>query len=120
MKTVCVIPARYASTRLPGKPLALLAGKPMIQHVYEQAVQARGIQEVLVATDDQRIFQTVEAFGGQAVLTSSQHPTGPDRLAEVARKRTDADIIINVQGDEPLVEPQVIEALAAAFEERPG
>ena len=113
MKTVCVIPARYASTRLPGKPLALLAGKPMIQHVYEQAVQARGIQEVLVATDDERILKAV-----QAVLTSSTHPTGTDRLAEVARKRTDADIIINVQGDEPLVEPQVIETLAAAFAKR--
>lgn len=119
MKTVCVIPARYASTRLPGKPLALLAGKPMIQHVYEQAVQARGIQEVLVATDDERILKAVEAFGGQAVLTSSTHPTGTDRLAEVARKRTDADIIINVQGDEPLVEPQVIETLAAAFAKGP-
>ena len=120
MKTVCVIPARYASTRLPGKPLALLAGKPMIQHVYEQAVQARGVQEVLVATDDERIVKAVEVFGGQAILTSSAHPTGTDRLAEVARKHTDADIIINVQGDEPLVEPQVIEALAAAFVERPA
>ena len=120
MKTVCVIPARYASTRLPGKPLALLAGKPMIQHVYEQAVQAQGIQEVLVATDDERILKAVEAFGGRAVLTSSTHPTGTDRLAEVAREHTDADIIINVQGDEPLVEPQVIEALAASFVERPG
>lgn len=119
MKTLCVIPARYASTRLPGKPLALLAGKPMIQHVYEQAVKARGIQEVLVATDDERICAAVAAFGGQAVLTAATHPTGTDRLAEVARQRPDVDVIVNVQGDEPLIEPAVIEQLAAAFAERP-
>jgi 3-deoxy-manno-octulosonate cytidylyltransferase (CMP-KDO synthetase) len=111
MTVLGIIPARYASTRFPGKPLAELAGRPLIQHVYERARQARGLTEVLVATDDERIQAAVEAFGGRVVMTASTHPTGTDRLAEVARLRPDADVIINIQGDEPLIEPSAIEAV---------
>lgn len=120
MKIICVIPARYASTRLPGKPLALIAGKPMIQHVYERACRARRPATVLVATDSRLVRDAVAAFGGQAVLTSPDHPTGTDRLAEVAQSRPEADLIINVQGDEPLLDPQVIDDLAGAFDHDPG
>lgn len=115
MNTLCIIPARYASTRFPGKPLADIAGKPMIQHVYERACRASLPTDVLVATDSDVILKTVLAFGGQAVMTSANHPTGTDRLAEVASSRPDADVIVNVQGDEPLIDPQVIDDLAAAF-----
>ena len=100
MKFVAIIPARYASTRFPGKPLAMLGGKTVIQRVYEQAVGAVG--EAFVATDDERIFQTVRNFGGQAVMTRSDHKSGTDRIEEAATiLNTDADIIINIQGDEP-------------------
>ena len=116
MKILCVIPARYASTRLPGKPLADIAGKPMICRVYDRAVQAKCLSEVVVATDDQRVLQAVEAHGGRAMMTAKDHPTGTDRLAEVAAAYPDIDLIINVQGDEPLIEPSIIEALAAAFD----
>lgn len=119
MKALCVIPARYASTRLPGKPLAMIAGKPMIQHVYERASQAKRPQAVLVATDHELVYEAVQAFGGKAMLTSPEHPTGTDRLAEVARAYADYDIIINVQGDEPLIAPEIIDKLAAAFDEEP-
>ncbi|MCX7780730.1 MAG: 3-deoxy-manno-octulosonate cytidylyltransferase [Negativicutes bacterium] len=119
-KILCVIPARFASTRLPGKPLADIAGKPMIQHVYERASQAQTPQAVLVATDHPKVFDAVRAFGGQAMLTSPDHPTGTDRLAEVARSYTDVDVIINVQGDEPLIAPEVIDRLGRAFAEEPG
>ncbi|MBU2698987.1 3-deoxy-manno-octulosonate cytidylyltransferase (CMP-KDO synthetase) [Sporomusaceae bacterium BoRhaA] len=115
MNTLCIIPARYASTRFPGKPLADIAGKPMIQHVYERACRALLPTDVLVATDSDVILKTVLAFGGQAVMTSANHPTGTDRLAEVASSRPDVDVIVNVQGDEPLIDPQVIDDLAAAF-----
>lgn len=115
MNILCVIPARYASTRLPGKPLADINGKPMICRVYERAVQARGLTGVLVATDDRRVYDAVVGDGGQAMMTAADHPTGTDRLAEVARVHTEAEAIINVQGDEPLIEPSVIEALAAAL-----
>lgn len=111
MKTICLIPARYASTRLPGKPLADIAGKPLIQHVYERARQARIPASVIVATDDRRVYDAVIAFGGQAVLTSPDHATGTDRLAEAAHG-LDADVIINVQGDEPLIPPAIIDQLA--------
>ncbi len=117
MKFLCVIPARYASTRLPGKPLAMIAGKPMIQHVYERASQAKRPHAVLVATDNKLVYEAVQAFGGKGMLTSSEHPTGTDRLAEVARAHADYDIIINVQGDEPLIAPEIIDMLAAAFDE---
>jgi 3-deoxy-manno-octulosonate cytidylyltransferase (CMP-KDO synthetase) len=107
---VVVIPARYASSRFPGKPLVPIAGRPMIQHVYERACQARLVHAVLVATDDQRIVDAVEACGGQAVMTSPTHPSGTDRVAEVAAQLT-CDIVVNVQGDEPGIAPQVIDAL---------
>lgn len=115
MKVLCIIPARYASTRLPGKPLRDIAGKPMIVRVYERALQARLVQDVVVATDDERIRAAVEAHGGHAVMTRADHATGTDRLAEVAARMTDYDLIINVQGDEPLIEPSVIDALVEPF-----
>ena len=116
MKVLCVIPARYASTRLPGKPLSMIVGKPMIQHVYERACQAQLPSEVIVATDNEQVEQTVKAFGGKAVMTSPDHPSGTDRLAEVALMYPDVDIIVNVQGDEPMIPPEIIDRLAEAFE----
>lgn len=107
-KVVAVIPARYQSTRFQGKPLAKILGKPMIEHVYRNAKKCRVLDEVVVATDDQRIFDAVESFGGKSIMTSDKHPTGTDRVAEAARK-LDAGIIVNVQGDEPLIQPQMIE-----------
>ncbi len=119
MQTLCVIPARFSSTRLPGKPLADIAGKPMIQHVYERAVKAVRPYKVIVATDHQLVYDAVKAFGGEVMLTSADHPTGTDRLAEVARSFPEAEVIVNVQGDEPLIEPAVIDQMAAAFDGRP-
>ena len=115
MKVLCIIPARYASTRLPGKPLRDIAGKPMIVRVYERAAAARLVQDVIVATDDERIRAAVAAHGGRAVMTRADHATGTDRLAEVAEKMTEYDLIINVQGDEPLIDPAVIDALVEPF-----
>lgn len=115
MKVLCVIPARYASTRLPGKPLSMIAGKPMIQHVYERACQAQLPDEVVVATDDELVEKAVLDFGGKAVMTSPDHPSGTDRLAEVALMYPDVDVIVNVQGDEPMIPPEVIDRLAEAF-----
>lgn len=115
MKFACVIPARYASTRLPGKPLADIAGKPMIQRVYEQVAKAKKPALIIVATDDQRVFDKVESFGGMALMTQPNHPTGTDRLAEVASHHQDVDVIINVQGDEPLIDADVIDQLADLF-----
>ena len=109
-----VIPARYESTRLPGKPLADICGRPMIEHVYRRASAAVTIDRVIVATDDPRIADAVMAFGGDARLTRSDHRTGSDRLAEIARN-LDADVIVNLQGDEPLVEPALIDRLVAAL-----
>lgn len=116
MKVLCVIPARYASTRLPGKPLSMIAGKPMIQHVYERACQAQMPDEVIVATDNELVEKAVAAFGGKAVMTSPDHPSGTDRLAEVALMYPDVDVIVNVQGDEPMIPSEVIDNLAKAFE----
>ena len=99
---IAVIPARYASTRFPGKPLVPIAGKPMVQRVYECAAACEHIAEVIVATDDRRIVEAVRAFGGEAVMTDPSHPTGTDRIAEAAAGRA-ADLILNVQGDEPLL-----------------
>lgn len=110
MKIAIIIPARYASSRLPGKPLLRETGKYLIQHVYEQACRARA-QAVVVATDDDRILRAVQSFGGEVMMTREDHPSGTDRVAEVAR-RLDADIIVNVQGDEPLVEPASLNLLA--------
>lgn len=106
-KVLVVIPARYASTRFEGKPLAKIAGKPMIYHVYSRAVKSKLADEVVVATDDERIRACVIDFGGKAVMTSTSHQTGTDRIAEVAAK-AGHDIIVNVQGDEPLLNPEMI------------
>lgn len=113
-KVLGVIPARYRSTRFPGKPLALIAGKPMIQWVYERAKRAKLLDEVVVATDDRRIEKAVRGFGGKAVMTSARHPSGSDRIAEVARK-TNAGIIVNIQGDEPLMDPGAIDKAIQAL-----
>lgn len=115
MKIACIIPSRYGSTRLPGKPLADIAGQPMIQRVYSQVKKASLTAEVIVATDDERVAAAVKSFGGQVVMTDANHATGTDRLAEVARKHPDIDVIINVQGDEPLIEPSLIDALGQLF-----
>ncbi len=115
MGALVVIPARYGSTRFPGKPLALLRGKPVIQHVYEQAVRARRADAVVVATDDRRILEAVERFGGRAVMTSPDARSGTERAAEAARARSEA-VIINVQGDEPLVQPEMVDQLAEYLE----
>lgn len=114
MKAVGIIPARYAATRLPGKALADIAGKPMIQHVYEQAAQAGTLHKVIVATDDERIMQAVAEFGGEAVMTSAEHQSGTDRLAEVAQGLT-CELVVNIQGDEPLIEPATIDAAVQPF-----
>jgi 3-deoxy-manno-octulosonate cytidylyltransferase (CMP-KDO synthetase) len=108
MSVLIVIPARYDSTRFPGKPLAPLKGKPLIQHVYENSLGAVLAGEVVVATDSETIFERVLSFGGKSVMTSSDHTSGTDRVAEVARSM-DYDIIVNVQGDEPLIRPQMID-----------
>jgi 3-deoxy-manno-octulosonate cytidylyltransferase (CMP-KDO synthetase) len=113
MVVTAIIPARYASTRFPGKPLANRTGKFLIQHVYERVSAARRIQHVLVATDDERIADAVRSFGGQAVMTRPDHPSGTDRIAEVVRGRPgDADgIVLNVQGDEPEIDPGALDRL---------
>ena len=115
MKSICVIPARYSSTRLPGKPLKDICGKPMICRVYERAKLAKSVAEVIVATDDKRIFDAVEKNSGQAIMTRADHKTGTDRLAEVAEKFPDVEVIVNVQGDEPLIEPTLIDELIDEF-----
>jgi 3-deoxy-manno-octulosonate cytidylyltransferase (CMP-KDO synthetase) len=114
LAVVAVIPARYASTRLPGKALADLAGRPMIEHVYRRVSLARILSDVIVATDDLRIATRVKEFGGKVRLTKATHETGTDRLAEVAAS-LDCDVVVNVQGDEPLVDPRAIEELVAPF-----
>ena len=115
MKFIGIIPARYASTRFPGKPLAVLGGKTVIQRVYEQASSV--LEEAYVATDDERIFDAVEAFGGRAVMTRADHKSGTDRIEEAAEKiGTDADVIINIQGDEPFIQKSQIETLMQLFE----
>ena len=111
MSVLAVIPARYGSSRFPGKPLAALHGKPMIQHVYEQVAKAKRVEEVIVATDDDRIIDAIERAGGTALLTSATARSGTERAAEVARART-ASVVINVQGDEPLVHPDMVDQLA--------
>ncbi|HMW91029.1 MAG TPA: 3-deoxy-manno-octulosonate cytidylyltransferase, partial [Candidatus Obscuribacter sp.] len=112
-KVAVVIPARYASTRFPGKPLVKIAGTTMIERVYRQAKACRLVDEVLVATDDNRIKEAVEAFGGNLIMTRDDHPTGTDRLAEVAKSRPDLDIIVNIQGDEPLIDPSMVDQVIA-------
>jgi 3-deoxy-manno-octulosonate cytidylyltransferase (CMP-KDO synthetase) len=111
MKTAIVIPARFGSTRLPGKALLRETGKYLIEHVYDQARKARCAQQVIVATDDPRIEAAVRSFGGTVVLTGRYHPSGTDRVAEVARQ-LDADVIVNLQGDEPLIDPESLDTVA--------
>ena len=108
-----VIPARFASSRFPGKALARLAGKPMVQHVYERAQLTRYLHRVLVATDDERIADTVRGFGGDVRMTRRDHPSGTDRVAEIASAEI-ADIYVNIQGDEPLIDPEAIDAAVLA------
>ena len=115
MKILGIIPARYASSRFPGKPLVDIAGKSMIQRVYEQAKKCSDLTEVIVATDDDRIFNHVQAFGGVAVMTGPDHQSGTDRCAEVALLHPEYQVIINIQGDEPYIDPEQITKLAACF-----
>ena len=117
MPVLAVIPARMGSTRLPGKPLADLAGVPMVVRVLAQVRRARRVDEVVVATDSQTIVDAVTAHGGTAVLTSASHVTGTDRIAEVAAARPEFDLVLNVQGDEPLVDPAALDALVAALDD---
>ena len=114
MKTLGVIPARYGAQRFPGKPLVLIAGKPLVQRVYEQARQAQRLDRVVVATDDARIAEAVKKFGGEFVMTPTTCPSGTDRAAEVARQ-LDCDRIVNIQGDEPLMRPEMIDQLVAGL-----
>jgi len=116
-----IIPARYASSRFPGKPLATLSGKPLLQHVYERTSRCEALSEVWVATDDTRIRDLVAGFGGRAVMTSSHHASGSDRIAEAAAlpEAADADIIVNIQGDQPLIDPHALDALVAALRDDP-
>lgn len=115
MLPAAVIPARYASTRFPGKPLALLRGKPMVQHVHERCVESGAFSRVLVATEDERIARAVRSFGGEVAMTSAGCATGTDRVAEVARQHPGLEVLVNVQGDEPALHPSSLAALAEAF-----
>lgn len=117
MKCIGVIPARYASSRFPGKPLIDLKGKSMIQRVYEGAAKSEKLEKVIVATDDQRIYDEVKRFGGNVVMTAESHTTGTDRCGEVAEGE-DCDVIINIQGDEPLVDPRQLDQLIGAFDDQ--
>ncbi|KUJ72412.1 3-deoxy-manno-octulosonate cytidylyltransferase [Thiomicrospira sp. WB1] len=118
MRTIALIPARYDSSRLPGKPLKDIGGKPMIQQVFERVQQARGLNAVYVATDDDRIREAVEAFGGQVVMTPAEAESGTDRIAAAAQalNLADEDLIVNVQGDQPLIHPESIEAVLTPFQ----
>ena len=118
MKLLGVIPARFASTRFPGKPLVLIGQKPMIQHVWERCVLSQHVDEWVVATDDQRIFDTVKSFGGRAIMTSQEAQSGTDRCAEVLQAFPHAfDAVINVQGDEPFVNKEPLEKLLKCFDD---
>jgi 3-deoxy-manno-octulosonate cytidylyltransferase (CMP-KDO synthetase) len=119
MNVIGVIPARFQSVRLQGKPLALIGGRPMIQHVYQRAAQSSLLTDLLVATDDARIFNAVSAFGGKAVMTSTSHRSGTDRVAE-ATAGLAADVVVNIQGDEPFISPRVIDQLVEPFHAESG
>lgn len=114
-----VLPSRWGSTRFPGKPLHLIAGKPLIQHVWERCRQCSRLDDLIVATDDARIRDAVIAFGGKAVMTSSDHPTGTDRIAEAIRAMPQFTHIVNIQGDEPLIDPALVDQLAQAMADDP-
>ena len=118
-KVLTVIPARFASTRFPGKIIAPLAGKPLVLHTYERALKARLVSDVVIATDAEEVVQALRPFGVNIVMTRSDHPSGTDRIAEVAAN-TDADIIVNVQGDEPLIDPDTIDATIRPLLDEPG
>ena len=115
MTTLAVIPARFGATRFPGKPLAMLGGKPMLQHVWERARAARGLDELVIATDDERIASAARAFGAAVEMTSPECASGTDRVAEVARRRPAADVILNLQGDEPELETEAVSRLVEAM-----
>ena len=112
MKIIGVIPARFGSKRLPGKPLMILGGKPIIQWVYERSIKSKYLERVIIATDDMRVMRAVWKFGGEAMLTSKKAKSGTDRVAEVSKKMS-ADIIVNIQGDEPLISPKTIDSIIA-------
>lgn len=118
-KVLGIIPARWGSTRFPGKPLHLIAGKSLIQRVWERCSLCQSLDSCIVATDDERIAEAVESFGGQVALTASDHPSGTDRIAEVARKHKEFTHVINIQGDEPLISPDLIDKLAQSLIENP-
>lgn len=117
MKVLGVIPARYESTRFPGKPLVDIRGKSMIARVYERCCKAKNLDQVIVATDDQRIYDHVASFGGQVMMTSERHRSGTDRCAEVAAKLQELEIVVNIQGDEPFIDPNQIDQLVRLFDE---
>jgi 3-deoxy-manno-octulosonate cytidylyltransferase (CMP-KDO synthetase) len=118
-EVIAIIPARWASTRFPGKPLVKLHGKPLVQHVWERAGRAKRVGRIIIATDDMRIAEAAFDFGAEVALTSPKHPTGTDRLAEVAKQLKSASIVLNVQGDEPDIAPSTIDRLAQALQDDP-
>lgn len=118
--TVGILPARWGSSRFPGKPLHPIAGKPLIRHVWERCKKCTRLDDLVIATDDERIFAAASDFGAKVVMTSPDHPTGTDRLAEALGFLPGAEIVINIQGDEPLVDPGLVDALAAAMAADPG
>jgi 3-deoxy-manno-octulosonate cytidylyltransferase (CMP-KDO synthetase) len=118
-RILAVIPARYASSRFPGKPLALIQGKPMVEHVWERCKQATSLDRIIIATDDLRIAQAVEDFGGEARMTSPDHPSGTDRIWEVACNLPEFGLIFNIQGDEPFLNPETLDMIARSMEEVP-
>lgn len=119
-RSLVAIPARWGSTRFPGKPLHLIAGKPLVQHVWERCQECKEIDDIIIATDDERIVEAASSFGARAVLTSPDHPSGTDRIAEAARSFPDHGIVINVQGDEPLISPALIDELVRSLRASPG
>lgn len=118
VKAIGIIPARYEATRFPGKPLYPIFGKPLVRHVYDRACLSKSLADVIVATDDKRIFDAVKEFGGNVVMTSANHETGTDRIAEVAAG-LDCDLIVNIQGDEPLMDPALITKAVTVFSSKP-
>lgn len=119
-RTLVAIPARWGSTRFPGKPLHLIAGKPLVQHVWERCQECKQIDDVIIATDDARIAEAAASFGAKTVLTDPDHPSGTDRIAEAAKSFPDHRVVINVQGDEPLISPALIDELARTLRDDPA